>query len=85
MEIDFKSIVLYFHKKGLSPQEILNDINETLGPNRIVYSTITKYIRASSFSPRKCPIENNEKNIHDEENQILIKKALDNFPFASVK
>ena len=43
MDIDLRSIVLYLDKKGLSPGDILNDINETLGPNKIKYSTITKY------------------------------------------
>ena len=85
IEIDTRSIVLYLHKKGLSAKEIHNDIIQTLGPNIIKYSTVTKYLRNQSFPLKKITIENDQNFRDEEENQILVKNALKNFPFASVR
>lgn len=85
MDVDLKSIVLYLGKKGLSSIAILNDINETLGPNKIGYSTISKYLRSQSFSPKKTPIEKKQEKSLDEKNQIIILHALELFPFLLVR
>ena len=44
MEIDYRSIAIYLHKKGKSSEEITVDMNETFQQDVIAYSTVTKYI-----------------------------------------
>ena len=84
MEIDLRSIVLYLAQKGYSPNDIQKDINETFGPNKISYSTITKYLRLNRFSLIKSPLQKKAKFSNNEKNQILVKHSLKLFPFSSV-
>ena len=85
MNIDLKSVVLYLHKKGLKAKAIHKDIEDTLGPNTIGYSTIREYIRSESFSSNNEGIENEEKIFNDKQNQILVENALKISPFSSVR
>ena len=62
MEIDLRSIVLYLSEKEMSATAIHNDIIKTLGPNTISYKTVTKYLRATKFSPCNSPIQKKRKN-----------------------
>ena len=80
-----RSIVLYLKEQGLSAKDIYNDIVHTLGPDVIGYSTVTKYVRAESFFKNYIIIENDQNFSDAMENQILIKDALNKFPFASVR
>ena len=67
-------VVLYLHKKRLSARVIHNDIEATLGPNTIGYSTITEYIRLESFPSNNEGIENEKKILNDDQNQILVER-----------
>ena len=40
---EVRAVIKYFYIKGLSPQEILTDMKETLGESAPAYSTITKW------------------------------------------
>jgi hypothetical protein len=42
--MDQCSIVLYLHKKGLSPKEIHEDLVARLGPDAITYRTVARYV-----------------------------------------
>ena len=85
MQKPLQIIVLYLKKKGLTPEQIHKEINETLGPKTIAYSTVTKYFRKELFASDKKTSENIDKKMIDEKNQILVENALKIFPFASVR
>ena len=85
MEIDFRSIVLYLGKKGMSPSEIHRDIVETLGYDPISVSTVSKYLRLEKCSQSNQPIKKKEKFQSDQKNQIIVKHALKLYPFSSVR
>ena len=83
--MDFKSIVLYLEKKGMSATEIHNDIIGTLGPDIMGYSTITYYLRTRDYYQNSTPTKKEEKIKEEEKNQILVENALMNFPFSSIR
>ena len=85
MNIDFRSIVIYLHKKGLTPYEIQSEIDSVFGENSYSYQAITKTIRATSFTPSQNGNEKFEdKFLHQQRIQI-IKKILEDFPFSSLR
>ena len=67
MNIDYRSIVIFLHKKGFNPNQIKYEIDSVFGPDSYSYSSITQTIRNLSFSTTFYDHEKNEeKLIHDE-------------------
>ena len=85
--MDQRSIVLYLARKGLRGTEIHRDLEETLGPEAIAYSTVTFYLRTSRF---RIPTEMEEGEAEAEVSPVCevdeaILKALADEPFSSVR
>jgi hypothetical protein len=80
--MDQRSICLFLAMKGLSARDVHNELVAVLGPDAIVYLTVT-----SSLRQRKFPTISSEPS--DEPPTTIIDdailNALDKQPFASVK
>jgi histone-lysine N-methyltransferase SETMAR len=65
--------------------DIYGGMTATLGPDAIGYSTITRYLRETRFSPstQTTPVTNAETDLDDCDRAILW--ALDEQPFASIR
>ena len=85
MEIDFHSIVIFLHRKGLKPTDIQKEIDSVFGLDSFSYSSITRTIRDLSFSPSKKSIAEKHQNLLHEQNKEAVQKALIDFPFYSLK
>jgi AraC-like DNA-binding protein len=80
-----RSIALYLAKKGLPATAINRALEETLGPEAVVYSTMTMYFRTLSLRGK---IEEEEIGDYDQlldEVDEAILKALADEPFSSVR
>ena len=53
MNLDYRTIVIYLHKKGYNPNEIQNEIDEVFGPHLYSYLAITYTLRKLSFGAEK--------------------------------
>jgi AraC-like DNA-binding protein len=83
--MDQQSIALYLAKKDLSATAIHRDLEETLGPEVVAYSTMTMYLRTLSFRGKT---EEEEIVDHDQpldEVDEAILKSLADEPFPSVR
>lgn len=85
MNINFESIVVFLHLKGFNAREIHRDINETFHTNVIGYSTVTKYIRDQKFLRVVDDEEEEEFVPCNFQNQQAILKALNDYPFSSIR
>ena len=85
MEIDYRSIVIFLHKKGKTAREITVEINETFQQDVIGYSTVTRHLRSEAFSNNKKDVKNKEKNWERNYLSELIVKTLRDFPFFSTR
>jgi hypothetical protein len=47
-----RPIITYLPLKGMSAREINNDIVTILGPEAVLYSPVTRYLREARFQPR---------------------------------
>lgn len=83
--MDQKSICVFLHKKGLSSEQVHSELVQVLGTEAVAYSTVTKYIRSSSFKAIRD--ESISEDSDDETNLIddAILQALEDEPFASVR
>jgi hypothetical protein len=80
-----RPIVAYLSLKGMSTREIHDDIVATLGPDAVLYSSVTRYLREARFPPSKPephPIDV-QRDLDDSDQVILA--ALEDNPFASVR
>ena len=85
MNIDYRSIVIFLHKKGIHPIEIKYQIDSVFGRNSYSYSAITHTIRNLSFFTNFNDHEKNEEKNINEERIKLIEETLIDFPFLSLK
>ena len=85
MEIDFKSIALYLHLKGLSSKEIKEEIDDVFPKNPYSYQQITYAIRSLAFSSPKANIKKKSEKFVYQQRMELIKRTLKDFPFFSLK
>jgi transposase len=83
--MDQKSIVLYLAKKGMTATEIHTDLMHTLKEEAVHYSSVTRYLRSTSFtsSTSPKPEEPPDREMSDLDEAILT--ALGEQPFASVR
>jgi DNA-binding transcriptional ArsR family regulator len=80
-----RSIALYLAKNGLSATAIHRDLEETLGPEAVAYSTATMHLRTLSSRGKT---EEEEIGDHDQpldEVDEAIFKVLADEPFSSVR
>ena len=71
--------------KGRTPKEIQTKIDSVFGENSYSYQTITKTIRATSFTSSQQGKEKMEENFVHQQRIQIIKKILDDFPFSSLR
>jgi hypothetical protein len=83
--VDQRSIVLYLAKKSLSATALHRDLEETLGPQAVAYSTVTMYLPTLSFRGKteEEEIGNHGQPLDEVDEAIL--KALADEPFSSVR
>jgi hypothetical protein len=76
--------VAYLSLKGMSAREIHDDIIATLGPDAVLYSSVTRYLREVRFPPSKPEPHpaDVQRDLDDSDQAILA--ALEDSPFASV-
>jgi hypothetical protein len=83
--MDQRSIVLYLARKGLRSTDIHRDLEKTLGPEAIAYSTVTCYLRTSRFRvPTEMEEGEGEVSPVCEVDEVIL-KALADEPFSSVR
>jgi hypothetical protein len=83
--MDQRSIALYLAKKGLSATAIRRDLEETLGPEAVPYSTVTIYLRTLSFRGKTKEVEIGDHDQPLDEVDEAILKALADKHFSSVR
>jgi hypothetical protein len=76
------AICLYFNRKGLSAQEIHNELVKVLGFDAIASSTVTSYLHASHWTAQKEE-QHSARPPDVVDNAIL--QALNQTSFASVR
>ena len=84
MEIDFKSIALYLHLKGLSYKEIKEEIDDIFPNNSYSYQQITYAGRLLTLSSPKANIKKKSEKFVYQQRMELIKRTLKDFPFFSL-
>ena len=85
MNIDFRSIVYFLHRKGLTGKQIQFEIDSVLGANSYSYSAITKSLRELSFyGPKENTIKKEQQYVREERFDAIL-KTLRDFPFSSLK
>ena len=85
MNVDFKSITIFLHEKGLKPHEIQSEIDSVFGKNSYSYQAITKTLRKISFTPSQPDNEKIDENFVYQQKISIIQKTLEDFPFSSLK
>jgi hypothetical protein len=83
--MDQQSSALYLAKKDLSATAIHRDLEETLGPEAVVYSTVATRLRTLGFRGKteEEEISNRDQPL-DEVDEVIL-KALADEPFSSVR
>ena len=85
INIDYRSIAIYLHFKGLSAKDIKDEINEVFPQNDFSYQQITYCIRQLAFTHDKEMVRKKETGDTQKQRTELIKKTLKDFPFSSLK
>jgi hypothetical protein len=77
-----RPIVAYLSLKGTSAREIHDNIVATLGPDVVLYSSVTCYLREVQFPPSKPELHpaDVQRDLDDSDQAILA--ALEDNPFA---
>jgi hypothetical protein len=83
--MDQRSIAVYLDLKGLSARAIHEDLIATLGADAVGYSTVTRYLRETHFSPSTDRIPSDLLPEMPEDADEAILSALCEMPFASVR
>jgi hypothetical protein len=79
--MDERSICLFLAMKGLSARDVHNELVAVLGPDAIVFSIVTSYLRQQQFPTISSePSEPPTTSIDD-----AVLDALDKQPFSSVR
>jgi hypothetical protein len=80
-----RPIVTYLPLKGMSACEIHDDIVATLGPDAVLCSSVTSYLREARFPPSKSESHpaDVQRDLNDSDHAILA--ALEDSSFASVR
>jgi hypothetical protein len=78
-------IVLYLHKKGLSPKEIHEDLVPTLGPDAKAYRTVARYVHDAKCTLLKVTSPPDRISHQPDESDQAILLALEEQPFSSVR
>jgi hypothetical protein len=80
-----RPIFAYLSLKGMSAREIHDDIVVMLGPDAVLYSLVTRYLREARFPPSKPePHPTDVQRDFDHSDQAIL-AALEDSPFASVR
>jgi hypothetical protein len=80
-----RPIVAYLSLKVMSAREIHDDIANTLGPDAVSYSSVTRYLPEERIPPSKPePHPADVQRDLDDSNQAIL-TALEDNPFASVR
>jgi hypothetical protein len=80
-----RPIGAYLSLKWMLAPEIHDDIVATLGPNAVLYSSVTRYLRETRFPPsRPEPHPADVQRDLDDSDQVTL-AALEESPFASVR
>jgi hypothetical protein len=79
--MDLRSVVLFLARKFSKTSDIHKERIVYLGTTAIGYSTVTKYLRSASFTPKAldAPVSDEFKMIHE-----VILKTLERTPISSV-
>ena len=85
MNVDFRSIAIFLHNKGLKPLEIQYEIDSVFGEGSYSYGAITQAIRALSFTSSQSDKGKNKENFVHQQRIENIRKTLENFPFFSIR
>jgi hypothetical protein len=82
--VDQRTIVAYLALKGLSPRAIHKDLMDTLGPDAVTGSRVTRDLREACYLPsdQDTPSVEDDKRIDKADQAILF--GLDENPFASL-
>jgi hypothetical protein len=83
--MDQCSIVLYLHKKGLSPKEIQEDLVATLDPDAKTYLTVARYVHDAKCTLPKVTSPPDRISHQPDESDRTILLALEEQPFSSVR
>jgi hypothetical protein len=80
-----RPIVAYLSLKGMSAREIHDDIAATLGPDAVLYSSVTHYLREARLRPSKPEPDpaDVQRDLDDSDQAILT--AREYSPFAAVR
>ena len=84
MNIDYRSIAIFLHYKGLNATQIKDEIWSVFGPNCYSYGAITKAIRLNKINGSEEQVQEEEENFEMEQKITCIKKTLNDFPFSSL-
>jgi hypothetical protein len=80
-----RPIVAYLSLKGMSAREIHNDIVATLGPDTVLSSSVTRYLREARFPPSKPePHPADVQTDFDDSDQAIL-ATLEDSRFVSVQ
>jgi hypothetical protein len=80
-----RPIVAYLSLKGMSAHELHDDIVATLGPDAVLYSSVTRYLREAQLPPSKPKPHpaDVQRDLDDSDHALL--STLDDGPFESVR
>ena len=85
MEIDLRSIVLFLAKQEKTPQDIHKEIVDTFKYEVIAKATVSKYLRMARCTQSNFPMKKKGEFPIEDKNQIIVKHALELYPFSSVR
>ncbi|XP_054152869.1 histone-lysine N-methyltransferase SETMAR-like [Oppia nitens] len=76
---DFRAIIAYCYRRALTAQEATDEINDTLGSNTVIYSTVTHWYREFKFgctSLEDMPKSGRPREVTTDENVARIRELL---------
>ena len=85
MDVDFRSIAIFLHKKGLKSYEIQYEIDSVFGEGSYSYGAITQSISTLSFTSSQSDKGKIQENFIHKQRIENIRKTLENFPFFSIR
>jgi hypothetical protein len=80
-----RPIVAYLSLKRMSAREIHDNIVATPGPDAVLYSSVTRYLREARFPPSKPEPHPADVQIDLDDSDQVILSALEDGSFASVR